>query len=166
MIRFSCTFSTVAILLAACVPNTVDAPSLLPRASEKLSFDEPAATPVAVAPDPALDDTIADASQKLATNATEFAIAATKTENLIGAAKGAAPGSAPWLDAQVALAALDDLRATSLAILSDLDDRAIAHGATGAPAYAALDSLRAEAQAQATTETEQIRRLSARLPSN
>lgn len=166
MIRLSCALSAVAILLAACATNAVDAPSLLPRANEKLSFDEPAAAPVAVAPDPALDDTIADASQKLATNATEFAIAATKAENLIGAAKGAAPGSDPWLDAQVALAALDDHRATSLAILSDLDDHAIAHGATGAPAYPALDSLRAEAQAQVTTETARIAALSARLPSH
>src|SRR3546814_2014962 len=51
MTRFPCALLAATILIAACTPTTVDAPSLLPRANEKLSFDEPvAAPPAAVAP--------------------------------------------------------------------------------------------------------------------
>ncbi|MFC4845898.1 hypothetical protein ACFO8O_04530 [Hephaestia sp. GCM10023244] len=167
MIRFPHTLFAAAIPLAACTPNIVDAPSLLPRASETLSFDEPpAAVPAVAVPDPALDAAIAEATTTLTTTANRFTAAATRADALIAAAKGAAPGSDSWLDAQVALAGLDDDRAASLAILSDLDQRAIDRGITGAPPYPALESLRAAAQAQIAAQADRIATLSARLPAD
>ncbi|RIA46785.1 hypothetical protein DFR49_1344 [Hephaestia caeni] len=165
MTRFPSALLAATILIAACTPTTVDAPSLLPRANEKLSFDEPDAPPLAaVVPDPALDAAIGGAAKALTAAADRFAGDATRAEALIDAARGAAPGSDSWLDAQVALAGLDDDRATSLAILSDLDQRAADHGITGAPAYPALERLRARAQAQVAAQTARIAALSARLP--
>src|SRR3546814_6065073 len=88
MTRFPCALLAATILIAACTPTTVDAPSLLPRANEKLSFDEPvAAPPAAVAPDPALDAAIAGAAKALVAAADRFAGDATRAETLIGAAR-------------------------------------------------------------------------------
>ncbi len=153
-----------SVLLAGCAASTSDAPSLLPRPIENVSFDEPEAVPVTAAPDPALDAAIRKARQTLATTDAAFDIAATKAGNLIEAAAGAGVGSDPWLDAQVALAALDNHRATSLGTLSHLDGLAIERGATGKPPYTALDALRAEAQAQVAAESRRIAALSSRLP--
>src|SRR3546814_14899116 len=99
----------------------------------------------------------------LVTGVQTCALPISRAETLIGAARGAAPGTDSWLDAQVALAGLDDDRATSLAILSDLDQRAVDHGITGALAYTALETLRARAQAKGAVQTARIAALSARL---
>src|SRR3546814_14135925 len=98
----------------------------------------------------------------LVTGVQTCALPITRAETLIGAARGAAPGTDSWLDAQVALAGLDDDRATSLAILSDLDQRAVDPGITGALAYPALEPLPSPAPAQVPVQTARIAGLSDR----
>lgn len=152
------------VLLAGCAAPAVDAPSLLPRPIENVSFDEPAAKPVTIVPDPALDAEIGEAKQALAEAAANFAAALDRVAPLVEAAEGAGIGSDAWLDAQVALAALDDARATSLATLSNLDGLAIERGVAGKPAYPALEALRNEAQTQVGAESERIDGFVDRLP--
>jgi choline dehydrogenase-like flavoprotein len=152
------------VLLAGCAVSPVDAPSLLPRPIENVSFDEPEAKPVTIVPDPALDATIEEARQTLAAAASAFAEAVATVGPLVDAAEGTGIGSDAWLDAQVALARLDDARATSLATLSELDRLAIERGAAGKPAYPALEALRAEAQTQVRGESDQIDGFVDRLP--
>ena len=152
------------VLLAGCAAPAINAPSLLPRPIENVGFEEPEAKPVEIVPDPALDAEIEEARQTLGTAAADFGEAAAKVGPLVDAAEGAGIGSDAWLDAQVALAALDTVRATSLATLSDLDRLAIERGVAGKPAYPALNALRTEAQAQVQAESERIDDFVDRLP--
>lgn len=138
-------------------------PSLAPRAVEKQSFDEPAAAPVTVAPDPALDREVADLSARLQSVAEGFAGAARDADAKAQVARGRPAGSEPWLEAQTALAVLDDWRAQASALSTDVEQLAIARAATLAPPYPALQALAERADAEATGEAAAIARIQAML---
>lgn len=153
------------LLLAGCARDETTYPSLAPRAVEKLGFAEPEAPPpAAVAPDPALDRTIAAKESALAAIVRGFDGDAARAERMAAAAKGRAVGSDAWLEAQTALAALDDWRAQATALVTDLDTLAADRAATLAPDYPALAGLRTRAQAEAARQSAAIARLTASLP--
>lgn len=139
-------------------------PSLAPRAVEKQGFDEPeapAATPVVA--DPSLDRRIAELDGRLRTVASGFAGAAAEADRKAGAARGRPAGSEPWLEAQTALAALDDWRAQASALETDVEQLGIARAETLAPAYPALTTLGDRAGREATRQAETIARIQAML---
>ena len=154
-----------AALLAACAQDQRTYPSLAPRAIEKLGFAEPdAPAPVVAAPDPALDATIAKIGTQIDAVSAGFTRDAATAARAATRARGAAVGSDAWLDAQSALAALDDWRAQASAIVTDVDALASERAAALAPDYPALAPLRARAQATLERAEAEIARLQALLP--
>ena len=126
-------------------------PSLLPRAVEQQSFDEPAVAPApAVAPDPVLDQAIAELVARRIEARTEFEAADKAVAAQLAAGAKAAPGSDAWLDAQTAIGALDTARADVLNVATGLDALATARAAALQRPYPALESARAETDAELT----------------
>lgn len=165
MIRPFLPLATSLALLAGCAGDAGTYPSLAPRPIEKLGFAEPEApAPVAAAPDPALDTAIAAIAERLDTVTAGFGGDAAKAEAGARRAKGQPVGSDAWLDAQSALAGLDDWRAQASAIVTDVDQLASDRAATLAPDYPALAPLRARAQDEADRQGATIARLQASLP--
>lgn len=129
-------------------------PSLLPRAAESQSLEEPAvATPAAPAADPALDARIKAALQSLDERVAAFDAAADTARRQVALAGRAPAGSTVWLDAQLALAELDTRRSATLELASPLDDlageRALEVGDDYPPLTAAVEKVRAAGAAQA-----------------
>lgn len=154
------------LALAACAGDR-DAgyPSLARRAVETRGFEEPATPPPApVQADPALDRMIATQTAQLQTVRAGFDRDAAKAERAAAAARGAPVGSEAWLDAQTALAQLDDWRAQATAIASAAEVQGADRAATLAPDYPALTGLQRDAAAEAARQDALIRRLSASLP--
>jgi hypothetical protein len=151
------------ILLAACAsPGAY--PSLLPRGSERVGFEEPAAPPpVAVAADPALDARIAAVGQRATDAASRFDGAAAKAEQMARAARGAAAGSDAWLNAQTALADLDVLRAETLEGLTDLEQLASERALALSADYPALEAAIATVRTAADEQAKRIAALQATL---
>lgn len=165
MIRPALSLAASLALLTGCAGDAGTYPSLAPRPIEKLGFAEPdAPTPAAVAPDPALDAALAAIGKRIDAVAAGFAGDAAKAEAEARRAKGQPVGSEAWLDAQSALAGLDDWRAQASAIVTDVDQLASDRAATLAPDYPALAPLRARAQDEADREGATIARLQASLP--
>jgi hypothetical protein len=135
--------------ITSCASGPESGPSLLPRAVEEQTFDEPAAPPApAAAPDPALDRQIADLVTRRGAASTAFAAADRQVAAALRSGARAPVGSDAWLDAQTALAALDEERATLLAVVTDLEQLAIARAADGKPPYPALDAARIDSEAE------------------
>lgn len=150
--------------LAGCATDPTSYPSLSPRAVEKLGFAEPVApTRPAAAPDPALDASIAEAVKSLTTIERAFADAATVAAREARAARGAAAGSERWIEAQTALATLDDLRAQTSSVVTDLDQLAVTRGAALTADYPALEAVKARATFILDDQTSRIASLSASL---
>lgn len=165
--RLCATLGLLSILsLGGCAKDrdTTPYPSLAVRAVEKQGFAEPAAKPVVLRPDPALDTQIADMSGRLSTVEAAFAKAYDQARASTRKAKGQAVGSDAWLDAQTELATLDEIRARSSGILTEIDDLAIKRAAALEPAYPALTALRERATTVTARQAEQIAELSAALP--
>ncbi|WP_267396216.1 MULTISPECIES: hypothetical protein [unclassified Sphingomonas] len=154
----------LAPLLAACATDSGAYPSLAPRPIEKLGFAEPVTKPVEAKPDPALDARIATLGTSLEGIAKGFAADAAKADAAGRKARGAAVGSDAWLDAQTALAQLDDWRAQASSLLTDLDQAASDRAASLAPDYPALTTLRGKAQEEVDAQTATITRLQHALP--
>jgi type IV pilus biogenesis protein CpaD/CtpE len=153
-------------MLAGCARDNDKFPSLAPRPIEKLRFAEPDPTPPApVEADPVLDATLATIATRLDGVTKGFAVDAAKTEAATRAAKGKAVGSDAWLDAQAALAGLDDWRAQVSSIVTDIDQLASDRAAALAPEYPTMAPLRARGQTEVDHESETILRLQALLPS-
>lgn len=147
-------------LLAACTEGTIKQyPSLLPRAIETQSLEEPERVAQPVGPDAALDTELASFTATLDKAAADFTAAANDAEAKIAVARGLAEGSEPWLDAQVALSNLDAVRAPATTIASDLESLAIARGAEGQPPYPALTAMIARAEALSAEQSAKIRML-------
>lgn len=148
------------VLLTACAGDAgAGGPSLLPRPVEQQTFEEPApaaATPVL--PDPALDSAIAGMVARRTASSAAFAAADRRIAAALAAGSRAAVGSDAWLDAQTALAALDEERASILAVLSELEQLAIARATEGRPPYPALEATLTDTRAEA----ERIAALAAR----
>ena len=154
------------LALAACAGDRDHGyPSLAKRAVEARGFEEPAAPPpTPVRADPALDQFIATQRTQVETVRTGFDRDAARAERAAATARGAAVGSDAWLEAQTALAQLDDWRAQATAIASAAEVRAADRAATLAPDYPALTALQRDAAAEAARQDALIRRLSASLP--
>ena len=165
VIRVAFLLAAAAALLGGCADRTSGSPSLAPRPIEKLGFAEPEApAPLPVTADPALDAALAAIAVRLEAVATGFGTDAGKAQAAARRARGQSVGSEAWLDAQAALAGLDDWRAQASAIVTDLDQLASERAAALAPDYPALVPLRARAQAEADGQADTIGRIQASLP--
>lgn len=155
---------SLPLLLAACAVEPVASPSLGIRPIEKLGFEEPEPRPVAAAEsDPALDARLRELGQALDGARSAFDEAADQAEAAARHARGAAAGSDPWLDAQVALGRLDVLRAGTSERFTDVEDVSVARAAELKPDYPALAALLARARAELDRQDATIRRLTAAL---
>ena len=151
--------------LAACVRDDASYPSLAERPAEKRGFAEPeAAPPAPVVADPALDARIAALRRTLETIASGSDRDAARAEAAAGRAGARTVGSDAWLDAQTALAGLDDWRAQAAETASDVEQLAGERAAALAPPYPALENLQRDAAAQVTRLDTRIRAAAARLP--
>ena len=157
--------AAIALSLAGCARESGSFPSLAPRAAEKQGFAEPAPRPAPIStPDAALDARIASLDANLSSIAKGAAADQASAERLAIAARGRPIGSDAWLDAQSALARLDDWRAQVSSLASDVEELGAERAASLAPGYPALDALSARVSAEATRQGEVIARLSAQLP--
>ena len=149
--------------LAGCTHDTTPYPSLAPRAVEKQGFAEPE-VPVAVAtPDAALDARIASLDTRLRGLETRFTTEAATADRAARAARGAKAGTEAWITAQTLLAGLDDARAQTSSLVTDIEEIAIERAATLAPVYPALSALQDRAKAATTRQSETIDRIGASL---
>jgi len=153
-----------ALSLTGCTRDTAPYPSLAPRAVEKLGFAEPEVAVAEAKPDPALDARIGELDTALERVSTGFAADAGKASAAVSRAKGKAVGTDAWLDAQTALAALDDWRAQTSSLLTDADQIASDRAAALAPPYPALAALRGRIIVEADRQAGTIDRLQAALP--
>lgn len=149
------------VLAPGCARDDRAYPSLAPRAVEALGFAEPETKQPDVSPDPTLDTKIAEQRQSLARVAKGFTAAAAAAEATAGRAKGQAVGTDAWLDAQSRLAELDDWRAQASALVTDTDQMIADRAAALAPIYSPLATLRDEAVAEATRQSQAIARIEA-----
>jgi type IV secretory pathway VirJ component len=153
-------------LLAACVSEDASYPSLAERPAEKRGFAEPEAPPPAeVAADPALDARVAELRRTLMTIAAGFDRDVASAEAAAGRAGARTVGGDAWLDAQTAVAGLDDWRAQAAELATDVEQLAGERAARLAPPYPALDMLGQDAAAQVERLDVRIRAVAARLPS-
>lgn len=152
------------LLVPGCARDRTHYPSLAPRAVEKLGFAEPEVPVVVATPDAALDARIAAWQATLATLTRSFDTAAAKAQAATDRARAKAAGSDAWLDAQTALAGLDDWRAQTSALLTDIDQEATDRAAALSPDYPTLTALRARASTEGDRQGAVITRLQAALP--
>jgi hypothetical protein len=163
MIRSS--IATVALgLLAGCAAQDTATPSLLPRAVEGRSDAEPERPAPVATPDPALDAEVAGLVARRTKASADFASADRTAQRALAAGARAAVGSDAWLDAQTALAALDDGRAKLLGVLSELEQLAIARAAENAAPYPALETARIDTDAEVDRVTKLVAARKALLP--
>lgn len=148
-------------LAAGCAPTRADFPSLLPRAIEDRSDEVAVAEPAPVVPDAALDGRIAALTEELTSADRAFAATADRAERL--AARAGAAGSESWIEAQVALAELDTLRAPVVGIVSSLEALVIDRGVEGKPPYPALDAAIATARDRNAAQAARVTAIEAQL---
>lgn len=156
MRRFALPLLALVLPLAGCIQSNDKYPSLLPRAIESQSTAEPERPVVEVAADPALDKQVADLSATLDAAQKAFAKAAQDTEAKIAVARGLPEGSEPWLDAQVALGALDAVHGQTSDTLEALEALAIERGKNGLAPYPALQ---AEIERATALSDDQVKRI-------
>jgi len=140
MRRFLVPLLTAAAALPACTDTSDRYPSLLPRAIEGQSLDEPEVEAPTVAADPALDARIAEAQARIAEAEAGFVAAAQDAEAKIAVARGTAPGSDVWMTAQAALGEVGIARSRTLDAIVALEQLAIDRGVAGEPAYPPLET--------------------------
>jgi hypothetical protein len=161
----SAALCTLTLLATACANQDAGRfPSLLPRPIEGRSDAEPVVAVPIAAPDPTLDALIAKTLAAVATTRREFAATAGRTDTVAKRAKGDPVGGERWIEAQTALAELDVHRATSLGLVTDLEEAALQRAADGKPPYPALDAAQTAAQTELDAESAHISRLQASLP--
>ena len=153
----------LAVALAGCTQSATRYPSLLPRAAESQSLDEPVRPMPVATPDAALDARIAELIATLDATASTFNASAQVAEARVAVARGLPEGSTPWLDAQTALADLATLRGPILTVGADLETLAIERGAAGLPPYPALDAAVKRANALADAQQDRMGALEAAL---
>jgi hypothetical protein len=163
MRRFALPLLALALPLAGCIQANDKYPSLLPRAIETQDTAEPERPAPVAAADPALDKQVADLSAALDSGQKAFAAAAQDTEAKIAVARGLPEGSGPWLDAQVALGALDAVHSQTSDTLQTLESLAIERGRAGQPPYPALQAAIERATALSADQVKRIKGLEAAL---
>ncbi len=149
--------------LAGCTESTGRYPSLLPRPIESTSLAEPERPAVVATPDAALDKRIGEIRGTLAEGIKAFTAGAQDAEAKIAVSRGLPQGSEAWLQAQVAMGSLAELRRPAVSALSELEELATQRGVDGLPPYPALDSAVAEADQAATQQQARIDSLEAAL---
>ncbi|MEZ0244297.1 MAG: hypothetical protein ACAH11_13045 [Sphingomonas sp.] len=163
MRRFALPLLAMALPLAGCIQSDEKYPSLLPRAAESQSLDEPERTAPVAAADPALDKQVAELSAALDGAQAAFSKAAQDTEAKIAVARGLPEGSDPWLDAQVALGTLDTVHSQISDTLEALEKLAIERGRAGLPPYPALQAALERATTLSADQVKRIKGLEAAL---
>lgn len=151
--------------LPACGRTDGTYPSLALRPTEAKGFSEPD-TPAPTAPvaDPALDTRVAQARLALAAIGNGFDRDAAVAQAAASRPGAATTASDAWLDAQSALAKLDDWRAQASSATTDADAIASARAAALQPPYPAVEALRRAAAAEVAREDASIGQLARRLP--
>ena len=149
--------------LAGCTQPAGRYPSLLPRPIEQTSLAEPERPAPVATPDAALDAKLSQIRAALDAGAKAFATGAQDAEAKIAVARGTAPGSEPWLAAQVAMGGLAELRRPAVAALSELEELATQRGVDGLPPYPALDAAVNAAAEAANSQQARIDALDAAL---
>ncbi len=154
---------TSLVALCGCTEATGRYPSLLPRPIESTSLAEPERPPVVAAPDPALDKRIAEIRATLNEGIRAFTAGAQDAEAKIAVSRGLPQGSEAWLQAQVAMGSLAELRRPAVNALSELEEMATQRGVDGLVPYPALDSAVADADKAAAQQQARIDSLEAAL---
>lgn len=149
--------------LAGCTETTGRYPSLLPRPIESTSLAEPERPAVVATPDAGLDKRIAEIRAGLAEGIKAFNAGAQDAEAKIAVSRGLPQGSEAWLQAQVAMGSLAELRRPAVSALSDLEELATQRGVDGLPPYPALNAAVSEADQAATSQQARIDSLEAAL---
>ena len=153
------------VALTGCATERTHYPSLMPRAAERVGFDEPVvARSAPVAPDPVLDARLRELGAQLDTVARGFDTDARKARTAVAASGARTVGGEAWLSAQAAVAVLDDWRSQATGLASEVETLAGERLGTNLGAYPSLDALQARATTEAARETTAIAGLSATLP--
>jgi hypothetical protein len=152
------------LLVAGCAQDTRSYPSLAVRPAESAGFAEPDAAPAVATPDPALDTGIATLRTRLSELARGYGTALASAERLAAGAGARTVGSEAWLSAQSALAELDDWRAQTTALASEVDALAVTRASSGQPPYPALAALADTLRQEQERQTTEIARLQQLLP--
>jgi len=120
--NYSPVFLTSILLLAACAGPEGESPSLAPRPIEGV-VDEPirGITPVTSAQDPALAGQIAQLVDQAEAGNRAFTIQYPEAVAAVDQATGSALESEAWIEAQLAVSALDSLRSETVRALGGLD---------------------------------------------
>lgn len=150
-----------ALLLPGCAQNG-GYPSLAPRPIE-LTGDvtPPAANATPEPADPAMVERIAELTNRTADAARQFDAAAESARGAVAAAKGAQPGSRPWLAAQTALAVLDDRIAVTRGVAGAIDVAIIDQADRGKPVPDPLTAAASAAAREVARQADVIATLSA-----
>jgi len=121
--------------LAACAAPEGDPPSLGPRVIESV-IDRPvrAIAPVAVASDAALAARIAELVSEAERGESAFRDELASARRTVSRAAGSAPESESWIEAQMAVSALDRTRTPTASALGALDGILSDQTLTGEPA--------------------------------
>lgn len=153
------------VLLGACAQDATVYPSLARRPIESVDLTAPpAVTEPALVADPALDARIAGFRRELARIGSGFGEAATRARTRAGTAAARRVGSDAWLDAQTALAALDDWRAQATDLASRVDAAARDRATALVPPYPDLATLQGEIEAEIARQAQAIDALQAATP--
>jgi hypothetical protein len=102
-------FTALALFLSGCAGAPQSYPSLAKRPIENAPIAEIAPPPAPAAADPALQSEIARYAAQADKGATAFNAAYAKAEKAVAAARNAGVSSEAWVDAQVAISALEVL---------------------------------------------------------
>lgn len=155
----------IVLVLSACGRTDSTYPSLALRPAEAKGFAEPDAPPPApLAADPALDAQVAQGRRSLAAIVSGFDRDLATARSAAGQRGARTAGSDSWLDAQTALARLDDWRAQASSVATDADALASARAAVLQPASPAVEALRTAAAAEVERQDAAIRQLATVLP--
>jgi len=155
----------IVLALSSCGRTDGAYPSLAVRPAEARGFAEPDAPPPApAAPDPVLDARVAQSRRSLAVIASGFDRDAAAAQTAAGRTGAHVAGSDAWLDAQTALAQLDDWRSQASSAVTDADALASARAVALQPDYPGIETLRTAAAAEVARQDAAIRRLAALLP--
>ena len=155
----------LAFLLAGCARDDAAYPSLATRSAEDRGFAEPkVAPPAPFVADPALDAQLTAIGTRLDAVVKGFDDDAARAERATTGSGAAAIGSEAWIAAQTALAALDDWRAQTGGIATEIDDAARARAETVGVSYPALEELRRRAEAEGERQAARMAALGSKAP--
>ncbi len=154
----------IAALLAGCAVSG-EYPSLAKRPFEKPPANPTSPPPAAVVPsDPALQGRVADMLKLARAGVADFDATLPAAREAVRRGTGAAEGSDPWIEAQMAVSRLERTLEPARNALADLDDeRRILDQHPGSPDQPALEAAIAEVEMIDARQSSSIRALLALL---